>query len=83
MPKAGVAGQDASVGPARLARAPTRFYQSPKSYWVERVGETMAVLSRSMRDEGERQSVRGALPLIEAWASASLRTASPRFQRVI
>ena len=44
MPKAGVAGQDPSVGPARLARAPTRSSQSPKSYWVERVGETMAVL---------------------------------------
>ena len=36
-----------------------------------------------MRDEEERQSVRKALPLIEAWASASLKTASPRFQRVM
>ena len=45
MPKAGVAGRDATVGPARLARAPTRSSQSPKSYWVERVGEKMAVVS--------------------------------------
>ena len=41
--QAGVAGQEASVGPARLARAPTRSSQSPKSYWVGRVGEKMAV----------------------------------------
>ena len=44
MPKAGVAGRDASVGPALLARALTRSFQSPKSYWVERVGETKAAL---------------------------------------
>ena len=30
MPKAGFAGQDASVGPARLARAPTRSSQTPQ-----------------------------------------------------
>ena len=30
MPKAGVAGRDATVGPARLARAPTRSSQTPQ-----------------------------------------------------
>ena len=49
MPKAGVARWDGSVGPARLARAPTRSSQSPKSYWVERVGEMMAVVSPAAR----------------------------------
>ena len=42
--QAGVAGQDASVGPTQLARAPTRSSQSPKSYWVEWVGEKMGVV---------------------------------------
>ena len=32
-------------GPTRLARAPTRSSHSPKSCWVERVGESMAVVN--------------------------------------
>ena len=94
MPKAGFAGRDASVGPARLARlarAPTRSSQSPKSYWVGRVGEKMAVVRLAgcvMGREGEHgegpASYRG-LGLRHAMAGlpkqfrAGLRAASLRF----
>ena len=95
MPKAGFAGQDASVGPARLARAPTRSSQSPKSYWVGRVGEKIAVVRLAacvIGREGEHgegpASYRG-LGLRHAMAGfprqfrAGFRAASLRFQRAI
>ena len=57
MPKAGVAGQDASVGPARLARAPTRSSQTPQTA----TEGSRALWWPKRRGAGERQGV------IRAW----------------
>ena len=57
MPKAGVAGRDANVGPARLARALTRSFQSPKGYWVERVGEKWLVAEKKSEADGQKRLV--------------------------
>ena len=64
MPKTGVAWWNAIMGPTRLAQAPTRSSQSPKSYWVEQVGGKMSVVrpvACAMGKKGERKE---ALPLI-------------------
>ena len=83
MPEAGFAGRDASVGPARLARAPTRSSQTPA------VVRLAACVMGREGEHGEGPASYRGLSLRHAMAGlpkqfrAGLRATSLRFQRAI